>query len=110
MDLKEKIPIMHCAGVEGPSLYINNYRVCGPKPWGGGKVIKEWKDAEKGDILHALGDDFVQAVNAHEALIEALKGLMWRFEDDESDPNSPEETAPDILAARAALQKAGVKG
>lgn len=22
-------------GVEGPSCYINDYRVCGNKPWGG---------------------------------------------------------------------------
>ena len=36
-------------------------------------------------------------------LAEAMEGLMWRFDDDDSDPHEPEETAPDILAARAAL-------
>lgn len=39
------------SGVEGPSLYINDYRVAGPKPWGGGKIIHrfmvERKDVEK---------------------------------------------------------------
>ena len=25
-----------------PCVYINDYRVVGPKPWGGGKVLVEW--------------------------------------------------------------------
>ncbi len=37
------IEIMVVKGVEGPSLYINNYRVAGPKPWGGGPAIMTWK-------------------------------------------------------------------
>lgn len=27
------------AGVEGACLYIDGYRVAGPKPWGGGKPV-----------------------------------------------------------------------
>lgn len=38
-DYRVKIQIVQ--GVEGKSCYINDYRVCGPKPWGGGKVIYE---------------------------------------------------------------------
>jgi hypothetical protein len=30
------------SGVEGPSMYINDYRVAGPKPWGGGQILHEW--------------------------------------------------------------------
>lgn len=30
-------------GVNGLSVYINNYRIAGPKPWGGGQHVKEWK-------------------------------------------------------------------
>lgn len=26
-------------GVEGPAIYLNNFRIDGPKPWGGGKII-----------------------------------------------------------------------
>lgn len=26
------------SGVEGPSLYFDDYRVDGPKPWGGGRI------------------------------------------------------------------------
>jgi hypothetical protein len=31
------------SGVEGPSLYANDYRIAGPKPWGGGKVIHRFE-------------------------------------------------------------------
>ncbi len=30
-------------GVEGASLYIDDVRVAGPKPWGGGKVIHRFE-------------------------------------------------------------------
>lgn len=40
-------------GVEGPSVYLDAYRVCGPKPWGGGLILHEWR-AERADILRAL--------------------------------------------------------
>ena len=29
-------------GVEGFAVLINDYRVAGPKAWGGGKIIREW--------------------------------------------------------------------
>lgn len=31
------------AGVEGDSVYLNDYRIAGPKPWGGGRLKKKWK-------------------------------------------------------------------
>lgn len=34
------------ASIEGSSLYINGYRVAGPKPWGGGRVVQSWKTDE----------------------------------------------------------------
>lgn len=36
-----RVKITFVQGVEGKSCYINDYRVCGPKPWGGGKVLYE---------------------------------------------------------------------
>ena len=42
-------------------------------------------------------------------LADALAGLMWRFEDDDSDPNQPDTVAPDILVARHALADAGLE-
>jgi hypothetical protein len=29
-------------GVEGDSIYLNGYRIAGPKPWGGGPVAAQW--------------------------------------------------------------------
>lgn len=40
-------------GVEGDCIAINDFRVSGNKPWGGGKIIQTWF-AKKSDILHAL--------------------------------------------------------
>lgn len=45
--------IVVVSGVEGPSIYINDYRVAGPKPWGGGSQVYEFK-ASREDIEHAL--------------------------------------------------------
>ena len=49
-----KIFVEVVLGVEGRCLVINDIRVAGPKPWGGGKVIKRWIVDEK-DIIEALG-------------------------------------------------------
>jgi len=49
----EKIRIEIIAGVEGDCLSINDYRVCGPKPWGGGIVKKQWR-VRRGDLLEYL--------------------------------------------------------
>jgi hypothetical protein len=43
-------------GVEGPCLAINNYRVAGPKPWGGGTVQRKWRAKGK-DLLTAMQRD-----------------------------------------------------
>ena len=42
MENTNEILIAYVKGVEGNSLYVNDFRVYGPKPWGGGTVIKEW--------------------------------------------------------------------
>lgn len=35
------------AGVEGYCLYADDVRIAGPKPWGGGKVVKTWRLTER---------------------------------------------------------------
>lgn len=40
-------------GVQGPALYLENYRIAGPKPWGGGKTVRSWK-VRRQDIDEAL--------------------------------------------------------
>lgn len=40
--MNEKVKITVISGVEGYSIYINNHRIAGNKPWGGGKVVCEF--------------------------------------------------------------------
>lgn len=51
--MDEEIEITVVDGVAGPSLYIDDYRVAGPKPWGGGSQTITWKVKMK-YILEAL--------------------------------------------------------
>lgn len=48
------IEIMTVAGVEGTCIYIDKYRVAGPKPWGGGHK-KDVFTVNKSEIYKALG-------------------------------------------------------
>lgn len=40
-------------GVEGQSLYLDDTRIAGPKPWGGGTVVKTWKVCPR-DLQNAI--------------------------------------------------------
>jgi hypothetical protein len=42
IDLDKEVEICVVGGVEGGSLSIDDRRVAGPKPWGGGKITKRW--------------------------------------------------------------------
>jgi len=41
------------SGVEGASVYMNDYRIAGNKPWGGGRVTASFT-AGRADICRAL--------------------------------------------------------
>lgn len=58
-------------GVAGIGVYINSSRVAGPKPWGGGTYLYQFK-ARREDVLSALGIEPARAV-AREA-IKAREG------------------------------------
>lgn len=49
----DKIMIEIISGVEGNCIVINNYRVAGNKPWGGGQVIDSYQTTVN-DILQSL--------------------------------------------------------
>jgi hypothetical protein len=49
----KEVILMVVAGVEGPSLYLDNRRIAGPKPWGGGKAVYTFHVPVK-DIKEAL--------------------------------------------------------
>ena len=51
---KGKATIEIIKGVGGLCVSINDYRVCGNKPWGGGVVIASWKTVPMKDITQAL--------------------------------------------------------
>lgn len=36
------VSVLVVSGVEGPSIYINDYRVAGSKPWGGSRTLVEF--------------------------------------------------------------------
>lgn len=42
------------SGCEGYSIYIDDCRVAGAKPWGGGRTVKQWT-AKVSKIDEALG-------------------------------------------------------
>ena len=48
-------------GCEGNCITMNDYRVAGPKPWGGGIVVKNWV-ANIDDVIRALRDNDVVKV------------------------------------------------
>jgi len=52
-NMDEKTTVTVISGVEGYSVYINNYRIAGNKPWGGGKVVCEFK-VDKQTIIDRL--------------------------------------------------------
>lgn len=49
----EKIKVELVNGCEGKSIYINDYRVAGSKPWGGGRTEQTWV-ADKKRVIQAL--------------------------------------------------------
>lgn len=53
--MADTMTLILCRGVEGDCIYLNNHRIVGPKPWGGGTTIKEWK-VTRNEVLRALGE------------------------------------------------------
>ena len=47
-------------GVAGVAIYINAYRIAGPKPWGGGIIRYSFK-ADRKDIERALSNPATDA-------------------------------------------------
>lgn len=48
-----KFEVCIVGGVEGPHISLNEYRIAGPKAWGGGTVQKRWI-IDAADIERAL--------------------------------------------------------
>lgn len=67
MENKKDCSIQVVNGAEGKSIYINDYRVAGSKPWGGGTTIWEGNCTLQ-DIISAIGEDVL-----YDELIERKK-------------------------------------
>ena len=52
-DTNNPVKIEMVAGVEGSCLVMLDHRFAGPKPWGGGSVVKIW-NATIENILEAI--------------------------------------------------------
>ena len=52
--MKKTVEVVLSRGVEGLCIYVNDHRICGPKPWGGGKTVKRWT-VEIDEIKESIG-------------------------------------------------------
>lgn len=76
-----------------------------PHPIDGGDYAPLFRTDKKSDALFV-----VKAANYHERLVDALRGLMWRFEDDDEDAHLQGDVAPDIAEVRAVLAALDAEG
>jgi hypothetical protein len=53
MNEEKTVEIAVVSGASGPCVYINDYRVAGQKPWGGGKILFKF-NVKATDIEKAL--------------------------------------------------------
>lgn len=49
----EEYELAFVSGVEGPHISLNNFRLAGPKAWGGGRVLHSWMISLT-DLLRAI--------------------------------------------------------
>ena len=73
--MNDLIDINIVSGCEGEALYINDYRVSGPKPWGGGRVVKCF-ETTKNDILKSLDLPTYQELQVLKAQLAEYKELL----------------------------------
>ncbi len=60
-----KVTIEIIDGVGGLSLYINDYRVAGSKPYGGGRTVKKW-DIDELKLIVAMSKEARAALGEKE--------------------------------------------
>lgn len=58
-------------GVEGYAIYLDDFRIAGPKPWGAGRLVKSWTVSS--DTLRSAG--FTKARKARADVPDLKKGL-----------------------------------
>jgi hypothetical protein len=78
----ETVSIEVVSGVEGRSIYINDYRVAGNKPWGGGTVELKFR-ASLSDIFESVESAIVKGCEPafSPAIVAALERTDWSMEE-----------------------------
>lgn len=61
--MSEVVIIEACSTPGKPCLYLDDYRIAGGKPWGGGRIIHRWPVLIK-DLVAALDIDTIAALEA----------------------------------------------
>lgn len=56
--MPDTVSLSRAGGVEGPSIYLNDHRITGPKPWGGATSMEDFKPVKTRQIFAALGFPF----------------------------------------------------
>ena len=80
MNKYKRIEIDLVWGCEGDCLVMNNYRIAGPKPWGGGKTKKTFHTTE-GDLLAAYSFEIVKKLKTQlQIAMEALNDFTDKSE------------------------------
>lgn len=72
---EEDIDIVVVEGVEGPSLYVDNHRVAGSKPWGGGHVQKKWTTTRR-NILSAFLGNWTTQPSISGPMLDRIEGFI----------------------------------
>lgn len=92
------------SGCEGDCFCINNYRVNGPKPWGGGRVIKQF-DVDDDLVLRLIEESKTKASGKTKASVNhsqlMIKDWVVIVDPDNLDNNKPYQVSE--------VREAGIK-
>lgn len=91
-------------GCEGGCFCINGYRVNGPKPWGGGRVVKEF-DVDDDLVLRLIEESKTKASGKTKASVNHSQ-LMVKDWVVIVDPDNPDNNKPYQVSE---VREAGVK-
>ena len=101
----KRYPIEIIQGVEGFCIGVNNYRLVGPKPWGGGTVVKRW-NVSLADLGRAI-PELSATIDAQATEIAALKGALQLIADGDCDFENGHDDPLDCAQAIARRVLAG---
>lgn len=106
----DRIAVHLIDGVEGQCVSVNDYRICGPKPYGGGSITQSWTTTKE-DVLRAFltPDQKHEWLSKELAIIpaETLRDAIAFIEGHDTYSTDPEvkEISDRLFAALSAAQE-----